>query len=100
MCRAALRKRVLQARWRRAGRHVQGVLLMAAARDAKRVGGRRARAATSVATVNSLLLANRPRRRAAAGTREPTRRTRLQRAAAAGPLVHVLVTSFEPRGDG
>ena len=79
---------------------MQGILLMAAARDAKRVGGRRARAATSVATVNSLLIANRPRRRAATGTDAPTRRTRLLRAAAAGPLVHMLVTSFEPRGDG
>ena len=79
---------------------MQGVLSMAAARDAGRVGGRRARAATSVATVNSLLQTHRARKTPAAGEAPPGRRVRLVRDAAAGPVLHMLVASYEPRGDG
>ena len=79
---------------------MQGVVIMATARDAGRVGGRRARAATSVATVNSLLQTHRARKNRAAGEAPPGRRVRLVRDAAAGPVLHMLVASYEPRGDG
>ena len=100
LCKLAARRKILWAKWRRAGRHVQGVVILAAARDARRVGGRQARAATSVATVTSLLHEHRARRRPTEDGPPPTLQARFVRAAAAGPVLHLMVASYERRGDG
>ena len=90
-----LRKRLVAARWHRAGRRVCGRVMIA---NAARDGGRRKRSSTALHTVWSASRVTQLQRKAGTGSR--VTRPHLTRAAVVGKVVEHMIRTYMNLGDG